>query len=588
MAARRSAYAVTLVLGALAGCLSGPARGEPVVLAVADEPFTFVYGTWDGQVIARDGRLPIRAVNGKGGGGSVILQDLSAHASRMPALRLRVAAANRAARLALLITDPSENAGRWEFDLPEPSEEFVTLLPAGGGTLSEPDSLSKGGDLDLTDCVTWQIGGDWQDAAVDVEIERVLLLAEEDDPAIATARAVRAERAEADRQRAVEALREARASVTHTADSPWMERSYTVAPDVLALSIRARDIVPGRLEPYAAQPGDELRPVGHRADLVRDGQVVAKVVGPQLDTLVFDDRIRGDALLELLAGQLDTWAITSPDDPNYSTPTQPIHVSRKSKPVNWQHGGWGRDSFAMRHIVYLHLPRPLAEGATYLVDCSRINLREPEHTFRYAPQEAWSEAVHASQIGFRPDDPLKRGFLSVWLGTGGTHSYPDDLGFAVLDDATGEEVHRGTLTVARRADETEDMWVREPRNWNYTDVLRADFAEVTRPGVYRLSIDGVGCSTPFRIAEDVWEQAFITQMRGFYNQRSGIELGPPYSEYRKPRDLHPTDGVRVIQSSYRVLDGGNEGAGLEQGSTGELVPEGWGGWHDAGDWNPGV
>ncbi len=579
MMAQRGAYTVVLFLGALVGWLAGPARSEPVVLAALDEPITFAYGTWDGGMAAGDGRLAIRAADGKGGGGFVILRDLSSYASRVPALRLRVGPANRAARLGLLVTDPSENAARWEFDLPEPSDGAVTLLPASGGTLSEPDSLSKGGTLDLTRCVTWQVAGDWQDAAVEVEIEAVLLLAEDDDPSVTAAREAREARAEAE-------LRDARASVTHTPDSPWVECSYTVSPEILALSIRARDVIPGRVEPYVAQPGDELRPAGHRADLVRDGQVVAKVIGPQLDTLVFDDGIRGDALIDRLAGRPDTWTISSSDDPDYLSPVQPLRVSRKSKPVNWQHGGWGRDSFAMRHVVYLHLPQPLVEGAAYVIDCSRINLRETEHTFTYAPRETWSEAVHACQIGFRPDDPLKRGFLSVWLGTGGAQSYPDGLGFAVLDDASGEEVYRGALTIARRADETEDMWVREPRNWNYTDVLRADFAGVTTPGAYRLCVDGVGCSAPFRIADDVWEQAFVTQMRGFYNQRSGIELGPPYSEYRKPRDLHPADGVHVIQSSYRVLDGGNEGAGLEEGSTGELVPEGWGGWHDAGDWNP--
>lgn len=137
--------------------------------------------------------------------------------------------------------------------------------------------------------------------------------------------------------------------------------------------------------------------------------------------------------------------------------------------------------------------------------------------------------MHYCQIGFRPDDPLKRGFLSVWLGTGVAQSHPDGLGFAVLEEATGAEVYRGTPEMSRRADETEDMRVNEPRNWNDTDVLQADFSQLNMPGTYRLYVDGVGCSYPFRIGRDVWEKAFLTQMLAFSNQRSGIEVGPPYN-----------------------------------------------------------
>jgi endoglucanase len=562
-----------------------PARAEPVVLTPFDQPLLFAYGEWQGKVDCADGRLAIHGVGGKGGGGRVQMQDMTGLAERVPALRLRVGAGNQAAGIALLLTDPTENAARWEFALPGPGEETVTLLPISGGALAEPDSVSKAGPLDLSRVITWQVCGDWSDKALEVDVEEVLLLAPEDDPRVALAREAHRAKAEAANRKAEEELAAAQAAVRHTPESPWIERCYSVAPDVLALEIRARKIIPGRMEPYVPREGDEVRPVEHRADLYRQGQLVAKLVGPKLDALVFDDSIRGDALVGLLAGRTDTWALRSEDDPRYAQARAPLKVSRKSKPVDWQHGGWGPDSFAMRHVVYLHLPEPLTEGATYHLDCSRISLREAEREFRYAPRSSWSEAVHTCQIGFRPDDPLKRGFVSVWLGTGGAQSYPDGLGFAVLDDATGREAFRGQLSVARRADQTEDMWVKEPRNWNYTDVMRADFSALTTPGTYRLYVDGVGCSYRFRIAEDVWEQAFLVQMRGFYNQRSGVALGPPYSDYRKPRDLHPEDGVRVIQSSHSVLDEGDEWE-LAKHATGELVPEGWGGYHDAGDWNP--
>ncbi|MCX7599936.1 MAG: glycoside hydrolase family 9 protein [Armatimonadetes bacterium] len=576
-----------LTVGVFFFATSGAA--EPVVVTAFDQPLLFVYGEWEGKVAVADGRLPIRGVNGKGGGGCVWLQDLTPHADRLPAFVLRVLPENRATGISFLLEDRAKNLARWDFTLPAPGEAPndapVTLLPKNGGSLAEPDSLTKPGKLDLANITNWQIIGDWSDKSVEVIIERIVLLSEEDDPRIAEVLAARQARLEAERKKIEEELAAARAAVRHTPESPWIERSYLVAPDVLAISIRAREVIPGRIEPYIPQPGDEVRPKDHRADLYRNGVFVAKVVGPKLDTLVFDDQIRGDALLEILADRADTWAISSPDDPNYAAPTAPARVSRKSKPVNWQHGGWGRDSFAMRHIVYLHLPHPLVEGARYMLDCSRINLRETAYSFVNRPRETWSEAVHCCQVGFRPDDPLKRGFLSVWLGTGGAQSYSDGLGFAVLDDATGKEVYRGKVEVSRRASEPEYMWVKEPRNWNYTDVLRMDFSELTRPGTYRLYVDGIGCSHPFRIAEDVWQKAFLIQMQGLLNQRSGIELGPPYTAFRKPRDFHPEDGVQVFQSTYSILDGECEFAVAKYG-TDQLVPEGWGGWHDAGDWNP--
>lgn len=574
-----SAVAAYILLSTIA------ATGEPLTVALLDQPLLFAYGSWEGKSEVTGNGLVVGAPTGKGGGGCNAQLDLSAHAGKVPALRLRVGEGNGAQRITILLRDAAGNDGRWEFPLGEPGAGMVTALPLSGGSLAEPDWLNRGAALDLAHIVQWQLGGDWGDKPMEVGVERILLLAEQDDPEVAAARQERRGRDEAARKKVEGNLAAARAQVTHTPQSPWIERCYTVAPDVLAVSIRAREIVPGHIEPYVPQPGDTLEPKDYRADLIRNGQRVAKVIGPKLDTLVFDEQITGDPLLEILAGVPDTWAISSASDPAYATPTVPGKVSRKSKPVDWRFGGWVGD-FAMRHIVYLQLPRPLTEGETYRLDCARINLRGPAHEFTYAPSTTWSEAVHNCQIGFRPDDPVKRGFVSVWLGTGGTHHYAEGLGFAVLDDATGTEVFRGKLAMAYSADQPESLWVKEPRNWNYTDVLRADFAEVTRPGTYRLHVDGVGCSYPFRIADDVWEKAFLVQMQGFYNQRSGIELGPPYSDYRRPRDLHPADGVRVLQSTYSILDGGSEGEGLEKGNTDEQVPEGWGGYHDAGDWNP--
>lgn len=226
----------------------------------------------------------------------------------------------------------------------------ILMLTAGG--TAEPVVLSAFDPPLLFVYGEWQgrVSGGSREGPLDVTIERILLLSEQDDPRVVQAREARRAREEAERARAEEELAAARAAVRHTGQSPWIERCYTVAPDVLAVSIRAREIIPGHIEPYVPRPGDELRPREHRADLYRDGTFVAKVIGPDLDTLVFDDQITGDALLELLAGRADTWSLNSADDPHCSVPVAPVSVSRKSKPLNSQHGGWGARQ--LRHATH--------------------------------------------------------------------------------------------------------------------------------------------------------------------------------------------------------------------------------------------
>jgi len=99
-------------------------------------------------------------------------------------------------------------------------------------------------------------------------------------------------------------------------------------------------------------------------------------------------------------------------------------------------------------------------------------------------------------------------------------------------------------------------------------------------------VEGVGCGYPFEIGPQVWEKAFVVQMRGFYNNRSGIALGPPVSTFERPRALHPADGHIAYQSTWAWCDGEYDSAKLAEHSTGQPVPEAWGGYHDAGDWNP--
>ncbi|MEI6501681.1 MAG: hypothetical protein WCP21_11740, partial [Armatimonadota bacterium] len=132
----------TLAVASLA-CACRLAGAEPMTLTAFDQPLLFTYGEWQDKVAVQDGKLFIRGVNGKGGGGCVKLQDLTAYAGRMPAIRLQVRPNNAAKGIQVLLADKSSNVARWEFALPATPGATVTLLPVNGGTLAEPDGLSQ-------------------------------------------------------------------------------------------------------------------------------------------------------------------------------------------------------------------------------------------------------------------------------------------------------------------------------------------------------------------------------------------------------------------------------------------------------------
>ncbi|MCI0552833.1 MAG: glycoside hydrolase family 9 protein [Anaerolineae bacterium] len=116
------------------------------------------------------------------------------------------------------------------------------------------------------------------------------------------------------------------------------------------------------------------------------------------------------------------------------------------------------------------------------------------------------------------------------------------------------------------------------------DVWVMDFSNFTRPGEYRLFVDRIGCSYPFRIDDDVYREAFYTTIRALYLQRCGVALEEPYTQWTRPRCHHPAETDTVILSNWRYMDGGNAFTQLPQYATNVKKPF-WGGWHDAADWD---
>jgi endoglucanase len=371
--------------------------------------------------------------------------------------------------------------------------------------------------------------------------------------------------------------------------SPKIEFVGMAAPDIIEVVVQAGQANVGRQVPYVRQDGDVIKERGHSRYLHRNGNKIGVLVGKESSILRPFDTLTGEPLDINRADDKTSYTIVSATDARYKNKLNPIRVHRKSRPTGVARTDDWKFSTPIEHHLYLVLPQPLQTDAKYEISFAGGQLEKTE--FTYQPLTMRSEAVHVSHIGFHPDDPAKVAFLSCWMGSGGGLKYANGLAFHIIDDKTGTIVHSGKTSLSKpAAEKNEDAY---KRNFNLADVYEMDFTGLNRPGRYRVCVENIGCSYPFVIDKEIWNNAFRTSARGFYHMRSGIELGPPYTDFKRPRPFHPDDGVKIYTSTTRLMDTRN---GLSQsdpsnfrnlvaGKTDELLPGVWGGYMDAGDWD---
>ena len=374
---------------------------------------------------------------------------------------------------------------------------------------------------------------------------------------------------------------------------PLLAGHLVAAPDVLEIVFRTGRVIPAVQRPYEPREGDRFTAWKKRGTriLVRDGREVGALVGPEGKILMpFDDFIETPLDLAWLSDP-EHYLLTSPDDPEFKISKHPVSVGRKSRPTGLARTGEWRFRSPAEHRFYLRFGAPIKGGRHYTLsfDGDRFEALGFEHD----PYVQRSESVHVSQVGFHPDDPLKVGFLSLWMGDGGPCRFDPTTEFHLVDTSSGRTVFKAPIALAKAATEQNEDPYR--RNYNGTDVYRLDFSEFRTPGHFRLYVEGVGCSYPFPIDAGVWARAFRHAVRGFYHQRSGIALGPPFTDFTRPRCFHPDDGVVVTHSTCPLMDSGNglnargtdtdNFGNLLRGRTDRPVPDAWGGYFDAGDWD---
>jgi len=162
-------------------------------------------------------------------------------------------------------------------------------------------------------------------------------------------------------------------------------------------------------------------------------------------------------------------------------------------------------------------------------------------------EEEPSGFIRINQIGYYPN-AIKKAVIA---------SPSEKLNFQVVDLKSGETVFKGTLS--------------EKIEWELSGetVRIADFTDVSAPGSYMITVEGIGRSYPFEINKNVLHNVLLGSVKGLYFQRSGTSLPKKYAG-KWHREMGHPDTLALFHESSGETKGG------------KASPKGW---YDAGDYN---
>jgi endoglucanase len=352
----------------------------------------------------------------------------------------------------------------------------------------------------------------------------------------------------------------------------------------------------------------EVLPLTHRIVMVRfsDGKAIYHKNGEVRD----NERIVHDPLDLRAATEPSAYRISSSDDAAYNVAKIPTDISQKTKgqAFAWictdYKAGVGCQNLnavdnAKDHWLYLTLPTPLVSGKTYTLNTGALAKNGSTFIFKYDETQRRSEAVHVNQVGYVPNATQKFGYLYHWMGTKGGLSLADFAGkpFQLYDVDKKTVVFMGQIAFRRMANAQETGQTADTPNNNFLggEVYECDFSAFKTIGNYRLVVPNMGCSFDFSIKPDVYFEPLYWLIKGFYQQRSGIELKAPFTDQPRPAPhnplITPNFSGRLKYTSTRLQDlsssevtsGNTDKNKLETNIKGDIDTWGW--YQDAGDWD---
>lgn len=359
----------------------------------------------------------------------------------------------------------------------------------------------------------------------------------------------------------------------------------TASPRHLVIKVSEGRIVRGGHELYDLDDrpdGDSLGRLDGTVTVERNGELYGFAVSDRRDVISRPDYLDGFTVnVERLGG---LWLVSDGSQPFELRPVDIV-----TRPYGSGESIDGENVLPRSHEVVLELPTSVTPG-------HRLTITPPADsglvdTVAFAANQAditTSRSIHVNQAGFAPGDRPKRAVISSWLdGIGDTEILAlAGQPFTVIDAATGAQVSTGTID--------QGPWSGRDRNeldrGDLTGAVAvgADFSDLAAEGVYRVCVDTLGCSEAFPVGQRLWHDMTVLTGRAAYHQRSGIELGPPYTSLRRPRPYHPDDGFTVVDNRYSLVEFNDSGYDFERLASGGLStidPVAWGGHFDAGDWD---
>ena len=297
------------------------------------------------------------------------------------------------------------------------------------------------------------------------------------------------------------------------------------------------------------------------------------------------------------------YSLTSENDLNFSNGLNPVKISRKSKPTEFS---WNKSDgypVVLEHWIYLEFPFPLINKMQYKLIVNGLSDEKNEIEFIYDPFDMRSPSIHVNQLGFVPESDRKYAYISQWMGDRGGYESKDLNGraFYLVSASDKKIVYNGIVRKFSNFETARpDVPVNESIRGSMSgaDIWECDFSAYSKPGEYRIVVEGMGCSYDFEIDPDIYRDAFYFACRGLFHQRSGIEREAKYTKWIRPADHNPQvtpeylgakTNHKVYLTSVRNSDLTDEsGHNQKENILNNIIDtleNCWGFYHDAGDWD---
>ncbi|MGA2034135.1 MAG: glycoside hydrolase family 9 protein [Thermoguttaceae bacterium] len=263
-------------------------------------------------------------------------------------------------------------------------------------------------------------------------------------------------------------------------------------------------------------------------------------------------------------------------------PVKVAHLGRISRIDTYLPTGWPFAAIPM-HEMFLQFEEPLHNDDLIEVEVNRaVTTAANRASLRFNEKQSLSNSIKVNQVGYLSDSPVKLAYLGRWLGSfpektqaaepradrtddsvaqafwdqlrkpsgppekpekpdrkataapasaAGALAFNEPPEFRICREEDLSVVFRGKARLVHRSGEMTEGYYKVDHSGENVYVL--DFTSVTAPGRYFVTVPQVGRSLPFEIGDNVYQKAFEVQAYGLFAQRCGIELGPPYSQWRR-------------------------------------------------------